>query len=124
VADVRRYAAEADSTDVLGRMRLGARHHHLTVDGPPWNSFPGQELMPGELFLGGVATCAVELLQMFGRDDGVPLGDVHVQINAELDPDDQPDPEHTLFNRVRMQVDVEGVTQTQAEEFVDRFKGR
>jgi organic hydroperoxide reductase OsmC/OhrA len=124
VADVRRYAAEARSTDVLGRMHLRARHHDLTVDGPPWNAFPGKELMPGELFLGGVATCAVELLQMFSRDDGTSIGDVHVEINAELDPDDQPQPDHMLFNRVQMRVEVEGVTQARAEELVDRFKGR
>ena len=124
MADVRRYAAEVRSTDVLGRMQLGARHHHVTVDGPPWNDFPGEELMPGELFLGGVATCAVELLQMFSRDDGVSIGDVHVLINAQLDPDDQPHPDHTLFNRIRMRVDIEGVTQARAEELVERFKGR
>jgi organic hydroperoxide reductase OsmC/OhrA len=124
VADVRRYTAEARSTDVLGRMQLSARHHHVTVDGPPWNGFPGEAVMPGELFLGGVASCAVELLQMFARDEGVPLGDVHVRIDAELDPDDQPDPEHMLFNRVRLKVDAAGVTQARAEELVDRFKGR
>jgi organic hydroperoxide reductase OsmC/OhrA len=105
-------------------MQLSARHQHVTVDGPPWNDFPGEELMPGEVFLGGVATCAVELLQMFSRDDGMPLGDVRVQINAELDPDDQPHPGHTLFNRVRMRVEVDGVSQDRAEELVDRFKGR
>jgi organic hydroperoxide reductase OsmC/OhrA len=109
---------------MLGRVRLEARHHHVTVDGPPWNGFPGEELMPGELFLGGVATCAVELIQMFARDDGVPIGDVHVQIGSELDPDNQPDPHRMLFNRVRMRVKVEGVTQARAEELVDRFKGR
>lgn len=124
MADVRRYAAEARSTDVLGRMQLGARHHRVAVDGPPWNDFPGEELMPGEVFLGGVATCAVELLQMFSRDDGMSIGDVRVEINAELDPDDQPHPDHMLFNRVRMRVEVEGVTQARAEELVDRFKGR
>jgi uncharacterized OsmC-like protein len=124
VADVRQYAAEARSTDVLGRVRLNARHHHLTADGPPWNDFPGLEVMPGELFLGGVATCAVEVVQMFARDDDIPLGDVRVHINAELDPDNQPHPEHTLFNRVWMRVEVEGVTQAVAEHLVDRFKGR
>jgi uncharacterized OsmC-like protein len=105
-------------------MELGARHHHVMVDGPPWNNFPGEELMPGELFLGGVASCAVELLQMFSRDDGMPLGDVHVRINAELDPDDQPNPQHMLLNRVRMHVEVDGVTQARAEDLVERFKGR
>ncbi len=124
MAEVRRYAAEAHSTDVLGRLRLNARHHHVMADGPPWNGFPGEELMPGELFLGGVATCAVELIEMFARDDGVPLGEVHVEINSELDPDEQPDPHYTIFNRVWMTIEVAGVTQPQAERFVDRFKGR
>jgi uncharacterized OsmC-like protein len=124
VADVRRYAAEARSTDLVGRVRMDARHHHVTVDGPPWNDFPGEELMPGELFLGGVATCAVEVVQMFARDEGVPIGDVRVQMRAEVDPDDQPQAGRTLFNRVRMRIEIDGVTQRQAEDFVERFKGR
>jgi uncharacterized OsmC-like protein len=124
VADVRRYAAEARSTDLVGRVRMDARHHHVTVDGPPWNDFPGEELMPGELFLGGVATCAVEVVQMFARDDGVPIGDVQVQMHAEVDPDNQPHAGRTLFNRVRMRIEIDGVTQPQAEDFVERFKGR
>ena len=80
--------------------------------------------MPGEAFLGGVAACAVELIQMFARDDGIPVGDIEVDIGSELDPDDQPHPDHTLFNRVRMDVRVHGVDQATAERLVDRFKGR
>lgn len=80
--------------------------------------------MPGELFLGGVASCAVELVQMFARDDGLSIGEIHAQINAELDPDHQPRPDRTLFNRVHMRIEIEGVSQTRAEELVDRFKGR
>ncbi|HEX9891670.1 MAG TPA: OsmC family protein [Actinomycetota bacterium] len=121
---VRRYAAAARSTDLVGRMRVDARHHHLTIDGPPWNDFPGEELMPGEAFLGGVAACAVELIQMFTRDDGIPVGDIDADVVAELDPDDQPHPDHTLFNRVRMAVRIHGVDQDQAEDLVRRFKGR
>ena len=109
---------------MLGRLDLSIRHHHVIVDGPPWNGFPGEEAMPGELFLGGIATCAVEVLQMFARDDGLPLGAVRVEVHAELDPGDQPHPRHTLFSRVRMLVEAEGVTQPQAEELVERFKGR
>ena len=124
VADVRRYAAEARSTDVLGRLGLTARQHHLPVDGPPWNGFPGEELMPGELFLGGIATCAVELLQMFARDDGLPLGEVHVDVRAEVDPEHQPHSGRTVFNRVGMRFSVHGLPQAKAEELVERFKGR
>jgi organic hydroperoxide reductase OsmC/OhrA len=124
MADIRRYAAEARSTDLLGRMWLGARHHHTLVDGPPWNGFPGEELMPGELFLGGVAACGVELLQMFARDDSLPIGAVHVDIRGEVDPDNQSHPKHTLFNRVQMIVEVEGVSQSDADQLVERFKGR
>lgn len=124
VGKVRRYVAEARSTDVLGRLHLTARHHDLLVDGPPWNGFPGEEVMPGELFLGGIATCAVELLQMFARDDGLALGDVRVGVRAEVDPEDQPHPGRTVFTRVRMRVEVRGVSQATAEELVERFKGR
>ncbi|HEX9377926.1 MAG TPA: OsmC family protein [Actinomycetota bacterium] len=124
MADIRRYAAEADSTDTLGRPRLSARHHHVPVDGPPWNGFPGEEIMPGELFLGGIATCAVELIQMFARDDGIPLGVVHVDVRAEVDRERQPHVGRTVLSRVRMRVEVQGVSGATAEELVERFKAR
>ncbi len=124
MAEIRRYAAEARSTVLAGRVRMNARHHHLLVDGPPWNGFPGEEPMPGELFLGGVATCAVELIQMFARDEGLPLREVHVEIGAELDPEDQPHPDRTVFTSVRMLVRVGGLDRGAAEGLVERFKGR
>lgn len=80
--------------------------------------------MPGELFLGGIATCAVELLQMFARDGGLPLGEVRVDVRAEVDPADQPNPGLTVFNRLRMRVGVRGLPLDTAEELVERFKGR
>lgn len=124
MGDVRLYAAEARSTDVVGRLELAARHHRLLVDGPPWNGFPGEEPMPGELFLGGIATCAVELVQMFAREEGITLGEVHAEVRAELDPDDQPHAGRTVFTRLRMRVRVGGVGQATAEDLVERFEGR
>ncbi len=121
---MRRYTAEARSTGVIGRLDLAARRHHLTVDGPPWNGFPGEEVMPGELFLGGIATCAVELLQMFARDDALPLGEVSVDIWAEVDPEHQPHAGRIVFNRMEMRFLVNGLPQATAEELVERFKGR
>ncbi|HEX2029940.1 MAG TPA: OsmC family protein [Actinomycetota bacterium] len=124
MGDTRRYGAEARSTDVVGRLEVSARHHQVLVDGPTWNGFPGQELMPGELFLGGVAACAVELLQMFARDEGLSLGRVAAEIRGEVDPDDQPDAGRTVFNRVRMRIEVHGLPAATAEGLVERFKGR
>src|SRR5207245_6297521 len=97
---MRRYTAEARSTGVIGRLDLVARQHHLTVDGPPWNGFPGEEVMPGELFLGGIATCAVELLQMFARDDALPLRAVYVDIRAEADHEHQTHAGRQVYYRI------------------------
>ena len=124
MGEVRRYAASARSTDLVGRMDVHAREHSVLVDGPPWNGFPGEELMPGELFLGGIASCAVELLQMLASDAGYPLTDVRVEVRAELDPDDQPRDDVRLFNRVSVAIEARGVSQRQAEELVEGFKGR
>ena len=124
MADVRRYAAEARSTETYGRMICRARDHHWVIDGPAWNGFPHEALTPGESFLGAIAACCVEILQLVANQDDVPLEDVQVSVNAELDPADQPHPDHTLFNRVRMRVEVAGPTDEQATALVDRFKGR
>jgi len=56
------YEAEARSTDTFGRMLSKARHHYVVSDGPASLGCPGEAIMPGELFLLGIATCGVELL--------------------------------------------------------------
>ncbi|HYH27371.1 MAG TPA: OsmC family protein [Actinomycetota bacterium] len=124
MAEVRRYAARATSTDLVGRMEVHAREHRVLVDGPPWNGFPGEEIMPGELFLSALASCAVELLQMLAKEGEVPLGDLDVEVRAELDPDHQPRSDVRLFNRVNIGIRADGVTQQQAEALVEGFKGR
>jgi uncharacterized OsmC-like protein len=62
--DVRRYSAQARSTETFGRVLCSARDQHFVVDGPVQNGCPGEAVSPGELFLAGVATCAVELVQV------------------------------------------------------------
>jgi uncharacterized OsmC-like protein len=120
----RRYGVEAHSTDVFGRVLCDCREHHFVVDGPVHNGCPGEEITPAELFLAGIATCGVELLQVFAREEGLPLERVHVDIAGEIEPDNPVRSDLMLFNRVRIGFETTGVTQGESEHLVDRFKGR
>jgi uncharacterized OsmC-like protein len=123
-ANVRRYAVDARSTDTFGRVLCSARDHHFVVDGPVQNGCPGEELTPAELFLAGVAACGVELLHVLARDQDVPLRRVASTISGEMDPERPVRSDVTVFNRVRLALELEGVTAEQGELLVKGFKGR
>jgi uncharacterized OsmC-like protein len=122
--DVRRYEVDAGSTDVFGRVLCSSRTHHFVVDGPVHNGCPGEELTPAELFLAGVASCGVELVQVLARDQGLSLRRVRSTISGDIDPDRPARSDVTVFTRVRLRFDLEGVTADQGELLVKGFKGR
>lgn len=64
-APKRAYEAEARSTETFGRMLCKARHHYVVSDGSANLGCPGEAIMPGELFLAGIATCAIQLVEVF-----------------------------------------------------------
>jgi uncharacterized OsmC-like protein len=123
-AAIRRYGVQARSTDTFGRVLCDCREHHFVVDGPVHNGCPGEEVTPAELFLAGIATCGVELVQVFAREEERPLEAVRVDIAGEIEPGNPVRSDLTLFNRIRIGFELEGVDQEQAEHLVDRFKGR
>ncbi len=123
-APKRAYEAEACSTDTFGRMLFKARHHYLVSDGPASLGCPGEAIMPGELFLAGIATCGVELVEVFAQEEGLPLQGAKVAVGGDIDPANQPRPDVTLFTSVGLEFEFVGVTQEQAEHLVERFKGR
>ena len=123
-ATVRRYGVQARSTDVFGRVLCDCREHHFVVDGPVHNGCPGEEVTPAELFLAGIATCGVELVRVFAREEGLPLQAVHVEIAGEIEPGSPVRPDVTVFNRVRLGFELAGVDDEQADHLVGRFKGR
>jgi len=122
--EVRRYEVEARSTDTFGRVLCGCRNHHFVADGPVQNGCPGEAVTPAELFLSGVAACGVELLQVIGRERGVPLESARVTITGEMDRANPVRKDVALFNTVRLRFDLQGVTPEQGEELVAAFKGR
>jgi uncharacterized OsmC-like protein len=120
----RRYAVGARSSDTFGRVLCDCRDHHFVVDGPVHNGCPGEEVTPGELFLAGIASCGVELVQVFAKEEDVPLEGVRVEIAGELDPANPVRSDVNVFNSVHLAFHLQGVTQNQGEHLVERFKGR
>jgi uncharacterized OsmC-like protein len=119
-----RYVVAARSTDVFGRVLCSARAHHFVIDGPVQNGCPGEELTPAEAFLAGIAACSVELIHVFAREQGLPLRSVRAGIEGDLDRDNPLRDDVTVFNRVALTLELEGVESSHAERLVDRFKGR
>jgi uncharacterized OsmC-like protein len=121
---VRSYDVRAQSTDTFGRVLCACRNHHFVVDGPVQNGCPGEEITPAELFLSGVAACGVELVLVIAKEKGMPLRAVHIAVAGAIDRSQPVRPDLSLFNSVRLQFDLAGVTPGQGEELVDAFKGR
>jgi uncharacterized OsmC-like protein len=122
--DVRRYGVSARSTDTFGRVHWSCRDQHFVADGPVWNGCPGEAVTPGELFLAGVATCGVELLQVLARASDVPLRAASVEISGELDPANPVRADVNVFNSVTLAFRLGGVSEKQGTELVEAFKRR
>ena len=122
--EVRRYGVSARSTDMFGRVLWSCRDQHFVADGPVWNGCPGEAVTPGELFLAGVATCGVALLQVLARAGDVPLQTASVDISGELDPANPVRPDLNVFNSVTLSFLLGGVSQEQGTELVEAFKRR
>lgn len=123
-ADLRQYEVAATSTDVFGRVLCTARNHHFVVDGPEQNGCPGEEVTPAEIFLAGVACCGVELVQVLARSSGIPLAGIGVKIHGMMDRSRPVRPDVSLFNSVSLQFTMKGISQDQARQLVETFKGR
>jgi uncharacterized OsmC-like protein len=120
----RRYEVAAHSTDVFGRVLWSCRDQHFVADGPVHNGCPGEAITPAELFLAGIATCGVELLQVVARDEGARLESASIEVHGELDPAAPVHEEVTVFNSVQLAFRLGGVTEDEAARLVERFKRR
>ena len=118
------YQARAHSTDTFGRVLVNARDQHLVVDGPVQNGCPGEAIGPGELFLSGVASCGVELIQVLAKQQNVPLRSVSATIEGMQDRNAPVRSDVSLFNSVRINLELAGVSEEQGKDLVDRFKAR
>ncbi len=122
--EVRRYGVQARSTDTFGRVLWSCRDQHFVADGPVHNGAPGEAVTPAELFLAGIATCGVELMQALARSGDMPLETASVEIAGELDPANPVRDDVNVFNSVTLSFALTGVSEAQADELLEAFKRR
>jgi uncharacterized OsmC-like protein len=120
--EIRRYGVSARSTETFGRVLWSCRDQHFVADGPVHNGAPGEAVTPAELFLAGIATCGVELMQALARSNEVPLETASVEISGELDPANPVRDDFNVFNSVALSFALTGVTEAQADELLEAFK--
>ena|SRR5579884_1673442 len=123
-APIRTYAVAGKSTDTFGRVLVSARDQHLIADGPVQNGCPGEAIGPAELFLGVVASCGVELIQVLAKDRGIPLRSVVAEIEAQQDPAKRTRSDVATFTSVKLHFRFGGLSPEQAKDLVERFRGR
>lgn len=121
---IREANVTARSTDTFGRVLCSTRNHHFVIDGPVPNGCPGEAITPPEAFLAAVASCGVELVQVIGREDGLPVTSVRAAIYGKVDRGNPVRPDVTLFNEVKIRFAIEGPTQQEAASIVEKFKKR
>ena len=123
-SDTREYGARAQSTDTFGRVLVSCRDQHLVVDGPVQNGCPGEAITPAEMFLGAVAACAVELVEVVARERGDDLDAVAASIRGVVDRSRAVRADVTVFNTVHLAFDLHGVGDDRAAALVEAFKSR
>ncbi len=123
-SDIRSYTVQARSTDTFGRVLCTSRTHHFVVDGPVQNGCPGEAINPGELFLAGVAACGVELVQVIAKDQQLAPKSIRVEIAGSMDRSKPVRQDLSVFNAVALHFHLDGVSQAQATDLVERFKRR
>jgi uncharacterized OsmC-like protein len=123
-SQTRVYQTRAKSTETFGRVLVSARDQHLIADGPVQNGCPGEAIGPGELFLSGVAACGVELIQVLAKAADIPLKSVTARIEASQDRSNPVRQDVSLFNTVRINLELQGVTQEQGQQLVTQFRQR
>ena len=124
MAQARGYTVHARSTDTFGRVQCNVRNHHFVVDGPVQNGCPGEAITPAELFLAGIVACGVELVQVIGKELEIAPRSIKVEIEGAIDRTNPVRRDLSVFNYVHLRFQLDGVTQAQGNDLIERFKGR
>ena len=112
------YEARSYSSGTPGRAICNARNHHIVADGPG-----GEALGAGELFLSGIAACAVNMVHRVAQSDAIPMNWLDVRVASYQDPDKEPG-QLTVWDEVQVHLEIWGVDDDQGTYLVDVWKKR
>jgi uncharacterized OsmC-like protein len=121
-----RGSAACYSSATPGRAVVQMRHNHVVTDDPsePSSYYQGPGEAPGslELFLGGVVSCAVLMLERIARSEGRALGPVRAEMEATRDPTSHSQP--PVLDSARLTFVFQDISSEEAGQLVETFKGR
>jgi uncharacterized OsmC-like protein len=127
MADLITGTAACYSSGTPGRAIVQVRDQHLVTDDPsqPASYYQGPGEAPGslELFLSGVVSCAVLMLERIARAEGRALGPLRAEMTACRDPSSEAQPP-VLGTAALTFVFDETMEREEAGRLVELFKRR
>jgi uncharacterized OsmC-like protein len=125
-ADLIRGSVACYSSGTPGRAIVQVRENHLVTDDPsePSSYYHGPGEAPGslELFLGGIVSCAVLMLERIARAESRTLGPIRAEMEATRDPASTGRP--PVLDTAKLTFVFQGLTNEEAGHLVETFKGR
>lgn len=112
------YEARSYSVGIAGRSICNARDHHWVAE----NS-GGKAVGAGELFCASIAACAVNMVETIAKNENRALSGMEVNVAAYRD-FDKAGGEVSLYDAVRIDFEMWGVSQEDAKFFVKAWKQR
>jgi uncharacterized OsmC-like protein len=117
--------ASSQLTNQPGRAIVSARGNHFIVDSVPPIEGPNEELNPLDMILGSLATCGLFIAERVAMEEAIPLEDVLVAVEADLDASgvagSGADPR---LQKMRVHLDLPGASEEQAAQIVENFTAR
>ncbi len=112
------YAASTNSPGIQGRTICNARTNHFVSD-----DGGGDAVSSGELFLSGISSCAVNMVERIARTDNIALDWMDVGVESYRDSDvDHGD--LSLYDAIRIKFEMWGVDDEDAHNLVETWKNR
>ncbi len=112
------YQAKSTSIGVVGRSICNARNHHWVAE----NS-GGEAVGAGELFCASIAACAVNMVETIASTEQRDLAGMEVNVAVYRD-FDKPGGDVSLYDQVRVQFQMWGVSDDDARFLVKTWKQR
>ena len=110
---------------VPGRAIMSARGHHVIVDSPVPLGGPNEEINPVDLLLSALSTCGTFVCETVAKELSIPLHTINTQVEGDFDPrgvcGDPVDPRIQTF---RVNIQMEGPTNEQAQLLLEAFQTR